>query len=312
MRQAAFRGRNYHGWLQLHADADARRAGASVAHYTNAAAPLLTRLPFVLTVHDLSVLRMPGMHPRARVMTTPVMLAAVQRAAAIVVPSDWTARELQRSLRVATRRITVIEHAPQDAASESRRSGSSVVDRHGLSDGAYILSVGTIEPRKNLTRLIEAFELVAVERPDLKLVLAGARGWHSDAILERVGESPLADRMVVTGHIAEPELIDLMRASAAVAYVSLYEGYGMPIIEAMAAGAPVVASRNSAMPQAAGGAAVLVDQHEAADIARGIREALGNRAELVAAGLNRTKGRDWTTVAAEHIDVYRWVTGTKR
>src|SRR5262245_61427456 len=90
--QSQLRGHNYHGWLQLFADADARRTGASIAHFTNAAAPLLTRLPFVLTVHDLSVLRMPRLHPQTRVATTPVMLAAVARAAAIIVPSDWTAR----------------------------------------------------------------------------------------------------------------------------------------------------------------------------------------------------------------------------
>jgi alpha-1,3-rhamnosyl/mannosyltransferase len=110
---------------------------------------------------------------------------------------------------------------------------------------------------------------------------------------------------VVTGYVPDTALATLITESALVAYVSLYEGFGMPVLDAMALGAPVVASRTTAMPQAAGGAAVLVDPRDEADIARGMAAALGDRDRLAARGRERAARRTWSDVAAEHVDVYR-------
>ncbi|MGI8927917.1 MAG: glycosyltransferase family 4 protein [Candidatus Limnocylindrales bacterium] len=311
-----FQAPNYHAWLQTRSDRDARRTSADIVHYTNAAAPLAARLPFVLTVHDLSVLRLPRFHPMARLATTPVMLSAVARARAIIVPSRWTRRELVRGLRVSAGRVTVIEHAPydgtQEAGAEDGVTGHETLERNGLKAGEFLLYVGTLEPRKNIHGLLAAFEQLAPEQPSMRLALVGAAGWHSEPIMRRIASSPVADRVVVTGHLEPAELLHLMRSCAAFAYVSVYEGYGMPIVEAMAAGAPVVTSRTTAMPEAAGGAAVLVDPFDPADICRGLRDALRRADELRVAGRARSAGRSWTTVAAEHIEVYRWAAGTKR
>ena len=296
---------NYNAWLQAYADRDARRTGANLVHYTNAAAPILGSLPYVLTVHDLSVISLPHFHPFLRVATIPVTLAAVARARAIVVPSDWVKGELVRVLRVSPRRIVVIEHAASDMPARIA-DPDGVAARFGLSPYRYLLSVGTIEPRKNVVRLVAAFEALAAKDPELRLVLAGAPGWRRSAIERRIAASRYVDRIVLTGYVSNEDAAALTSRAAAFCYVSTYEGFGLPVIESLALGAPVVTSDRTATPQAAGGAAVLVDPFDVADIARGIREAMARRVELSAAGPARVAGRNWDDVAREHSAVYEW------
>lgn len=296
---------NYHAWLQLHADRDALGSGANLVHYTNSAAPLRSSLPFVVTVHDLSLLRFPHFHPAARLATLPVTIIAIARARAIIVPSNWVRRELIRGLRVSPRRVVAIQHAASDSMAQVA-SATDVVSGLGLTPGAYLLSVGTIEPRKNVARLVGAFEMLAAEDPTLRLVLTGSPGWRRASIERRIVASPYFDRIQTTGYLSTTEVAALMLYATTVCYVSIYEGYGLPVIEALALGAPVVTSNRSAMPQTAGGAAVLVDPFDEADIARGIREATARRAELALAGPARVAGRTWADVADEHHEVYEW------
>ena len=277
------------------------RSARGLIHFTNAAAPLIGRIPYVLTVHDLSLARMPLTHPMARWGIVPINLAAVARARTVIVPSRWTARELQR-IGVDQRRMAVIGHAPALAAAVAP---SPILEQLNVSPGAYLLYFGTLEPRKNIARLVGAFERVSVANPQLRLVLAGAPGWHYSGIERRIASSPARDRIVVTGYLDDQDLAALIVDSAAVAYVSLYEGFGMPVLDAMALGAPVVTSRATAMPEAAGGAALLVDPRDEASIARGLEAAIAHRAELRALGLARAGARSWTAVAHEHVDVYR-------
>lgn len=302
--QRPFRSPNYHSWLQLYADRQAQRVDAELVHYTNAAAPIGTRLPYVLTVHDLSLVRLPHTHPVARLATVPVMLWSVARARAVVVPSAWTRRELER-LPIRRPRIVEIPHAPAPFPDDAGEA-ADVLAGLGLSARKYVLAVGTLEPRKNLVRLIGAFERLAGQNPGLSLVLAGAPGWRYRPILERARDSRFSERIVIPGYLSPGALAALTRESGAVAYVSVYEGFGMPVLDAMSIGAAVVASRRTAVPEAAGGAAVLVDPYDEADIARGLEQALARRAELVNAGRRRAARRTWHDVAAEHIEVYRW------
>lgn len=297
---------NYHAWLQLHADADARRAGASVVHYTNAEAPLRTRLPYVVTVHDLSLIRLPHLHPTARLMSAPLILGTILRAPAIVVPSDWVRRELVEGLRVAARRVVVIEHAPSDSIPPPP-AADYVTTRFRVAPGGYLLCVGTIEPRKNIERLVAAFERLADDDAELHLVLAGQPGWRRGPIERRIYASRWRDRIVVTGYVSADDAAALIDGAAVVCYVSIYEGYGLPVIEAMAHGKPVVTSDRTSMPQAAGGAAVLVNPFDVEDIVRGIRDARRRSDELGALGRLRAARRTWADVAAEHWSVYEWV-----
>ncbi len=291
----------FHAWMQLEADRAARSTGATLVHYTNAAAPIISRLPYVLTVHDLSVVRMPGSHPRRRRMIVPLNLAAIARARQVIVPSRWTARELHR-IGVASRRITVIAHAP---TLQPEAADLDAPARLGLGGSDYILYVGTLEPRKNIERLIAAFELLAARREELRLVLVGAPGWLYDGIEQRIESSPFRDRIVRPGYLAGPEVGGLIARCATFAYVSIYEGFGMPVLDAMPFGAAIVTSRTTAMPEAAGGAALLVDPRDPADIARGLDEAMSRRAELRELALARAAQRTWDDVAREHLAAYR-------
>ena len=292
---------SYHSWMQLRAERDARALDAGLIHFTNAAAPLAGRVPYVLTVHDLSLARMPLTHPAARWGIIPVNLVAVARARTVIVPSHWTARELEH-IGVAGRRIVVIPHAPALGATAAQ---GSIVERLHLQPQRYVLYFGTLEPRKNIARLVGAFERVSIERPWLRLVLAGAPGWRFSGIAKRIASSPARERIVLPGYVDDAGLATLIAGSAAVAYVSLYEGFGMPVLDAMALGAAVVTSRTTAMPEAAGGAALLIDPTDEADIARGLAAAIERRDELVALGHKRASARTWADVAAEHTEVYR-------
>ena len=300
-----FRGGHYHAWLQLHAPRAVRRRHADLVHFTNAAAPLLPGRPYVLTVHDLSVLRMPRSHPWARVATLPVSLLAMRRARQLIVPSRATADELAGGLGVDRDRITVVHHAPSPPGRLPTQSPGDLLARLGLRREGYLLATGTIEPRKNHLRLVEAFERLVAAGHDLRLVISGELGWYAEGLLRRIAASPVAERIVRTGYLPPGDLDSLIAASAAVCYVSLYEGYGLPVIEAMAVGAPVITSSVSSLPEVAGDAAVLVDPHDSAAIAAGIEEALGRRDELIAAGRARAAQRSWADVAHETLADYR-------
>jgi alpha-1,3-rhamnosyl/mannosyltransferase len=297
------RGRTYLSWLLREADRDARREGCRLVHYTNAFAPIRHGLPYVLTIQDLSLIRMPRAHPPARLAAIPVMVAAARAARFVIVPSEATRGELRRLLRVPDDRIVTIPLAAR------RPTGGAVtgeiLQRFDLQAGRYILTIGTIEPRKNHRRLLAAFERLAATDPDLKLVIAGSPGWGAGDFHRALARSDVRARVVVAGHRSDEEIAALLRDCAVMAYPSTYEGFGLPVLEAMALGVPVVTSRVSSLPEAAGGAAVLVDPHDVESIARGIADAADRRPGLIEAGLARIAGRTWLDVARETIEVYR-------
>ncbi|MBA3851892.1 MAG: glycosyltransferase family 4 protein [Chloroflexi bacterium] len=300
-----FRWRHYHAWLQRCADGDVRRTGASLVHYTNAAAPLRAGRPYVLTVHDLSVLRHPRYHPPLRLATLPLTLAAVRGARALIVPSTATRQELVRLFHVDREGVFEVPHgrdAERQAPDPLERR--PLLDELRLEEGRFILTTGTLEPRKNHGRLIQAFTELARADPGLRLVIAGAPGWGSKEVLRAIRQAPFPQRIVVTGYLPERDVDILTGACAAFVYVSLYEGFGLPIVEAMSIGAPVVTSGRSAMPEAAGGAAVLVDPLSPASIAAGIRRAVQDGARLRSAGQDWAAERPWSEVGRETVQVY--------
>ncbi len=302
---STFRGGHYIGWLLLHADRDARRLGCRLVHYTNGIAPPRTTRPFVLTIHDLSVIRMPRSHPLPRLASIPLLLMAARRAAHVIVPSEATAREAARVLRVPASRMSVVPHAAR--ALVRSNDEPALLQRFDLTPGGYVASLATIEPRKNLARLVTAYELLARKHPGLRLVLVGDQGWRSGPLGRLIGASPVRDRIVVTGYLDDDAVASIVANAAVLAYPSLYEGYGLPVIEAMALGTPVVTSDRSSLPEVAGGAAVLVDPSRPEAIAAGIAEAIARSGDLREAGLRRVAERSWADVADETLAVYERV-----
>src|SRR3954453_3213592 len=260
-----------------------RKDTADVLHCPTYRGPTRSRVPLVVTVHDLAVLR----HPEAFNRWTraysprivPRVLAAAQRVIAV---SEFTRRELIELLGVPDDKIRVVPNAVGD---EFTNVGEA-------EEGDYVLAVGTLEPRKNLARLVEA-----VQRTKRELRVVGARGWG--------GVEVGGNGVRWLGEVSDDELARLYRGAACVAYPSLYEGFGIPVLEAMACGAPVVTTRGTAMEEGADGAAVLVDAQDSAEIAAGIERAAADRDELVARGLERAGQFRWDSVAAATVQVYR-------
>jgi glycosyltransferase involved in cell wall biosynthesis len=200
----------------------------------------------------------------------------------VIAVSEFTKSELIDLLDVPEEKIRVIPNAVGEAFTN-----------HGPSaDGNYVLAVGTLEPRKNLPRIAEG-----ARRAGIELRVVGARGWGDVDVAE--------DGVRWLGDVPDAELARLYRGARCLAYVSMYEGFGIPVLEAMACGAPVVTSRGSGTEEVADGAAVLVDPRDPAEIAAGIERAVLRRDELVRRGLERARAFSWEAIADATVDVYR-------
>lgn len=248
-----------------------RARGLEVLHCTTFRGPLRTRIPTVLTVHDLAILRYPEVFPRWHRLYGSVGLRKVLRAAdAVVAVSEFTKQEVSALAGIPLERIRVV---PNGVDALFTPDGQSA-------DGSYVLAVATLEPRKNLGRVVEAARLAGAE-----LRVVGARGWGGVEVPGWVGE------------VTDAQLAELYRGARCVLSPSLYEGFGLPVVEAMACGAPVVTSRGTALEEIAGGAAILVDPHDVEAIADGIAQAERRRAELVPLGLARAGEFTWDRAA---------------
>jgi len=255
--------------------------GADVLHCPTFRAPLRSRVPLVVTVLDLAVLRHPELFNRwNRIYSRLTVARVVHAARRVIAISEFTKRELVELLGVEPAHVTVIGVPPR----------AGIAPEGDRADGDYVLAVGTLEPRKNLARAA-----AAAARAGIELRVAGAAGWGDGA--------PSGVRWL--GEISDDELGRQLRGARALVYPSLYEGFGIPILEAMAAGTPVVTSRGGATEEVAGGAAVLVDPHDPASIAAGIDEAASRRDELRRRGLERVRAFAWDDVARRTVAVYR-------
>jgi len=264
-----------------------REGSADVLHCPTYRGPLRSSRPLVVTVHDLAVFRHPDAFNRWTRSYSPYVVPRVLNAARrVIAVSEFTRRELVELLHVPDGKIRVVPNGVDPAFTHDGPAA----------DGDYVLTVGTLEPRKNLERLI-----AAARRSALELRVVGARGWG--------GVEASGNGVRWLGEVDDTELARLYRGARCVAYPSLYEGFGIPVLEAMACGAPVVTSRGTAMEEVADGAAVLVDPEDPLAIAAGIERAAADRQALVARGLERARAFSWQEVAASTVQVYREAIG---
>lgn len=274
--------------------------------------PLRTPARVVVTIHDLIHLLFPGFlpHPLALPYARHLLRRAVRRADRILTVSAATAADLEQHLGVARRRIDVIWNGVDDAfrrrieAPELARELAAV----GLSPG-YFLFLGNPKPHKNLERVVRAF--ARLPHDGRRLVIAGASAAvDSERLRQWARELALGERVVVLGHLAPGNLPALLQGALALIFPSLYEGFGLPLAEAMAAGTPVVASTTPALVEIAGGAAELVDPLDVGAIAGGMARLAADpqrRRELAQAGRTRAEAFRWETAAARTLAVYRRV-----
>jgi len=274
-------------WLDLawYPHVLARRAGgADVLHCPTYRGPVRGgRVPVVVTVHDVAVFRHPeAFPPWTRAYSRRVVPRVLRVARRIIAVSEFTAGELESVLRVPRAKVRVVPNGVD-----------AVFGPDGpRADGDYVLAVGTLEPRKNLARVIEATRRLGVE-----LRVAGARGWG--------GVEAHGDGVTWLGEVDDEELARLYRGALCLAYPSLYEGFGIPVLEAMACGTAVVTSAEGATAEVAGSAAVLVDPLDTTAIAGGIERAIAHRGELRPRGLERARAFSWDESARRTLDLYR-------
>jgi glycosyltransferase involved in cell wall biosynthesis len=288
----------------------AGRRGLRLFHGTNYDVPLWGGAAKVLTVHDLSQFVHPETHERRGVLRARRRLPLMARAAdAVLVPTEAMRREVGEYLKAAAGKVYVVHEAAR-ACFKPMEARAAVDALRGFGvGGEFLLAVGTIEPRKNLATLVRAFEEVLRERPDtsLRLVIAGGRGWLSGPLFESIERSPVRGRVVLTGYVSDKQLRALYSACRAFVYPSFYEGFGLPPLEAMSCGAPVIAGRTPATEEVTGGAARLFDPHDHAALARTLLEILDHddvRRALAEAGLARAAHFSWERAARATLDVY--------
>ncbi len=270
-----------------------RRVAPDVGHFQHVVPPRF-RGRAVVTVHDLSFERDPSwMSPRDRFVFKTMVPRSAKRADRVITVSERTKRDVIDHYDVDPAKVVVI---PNGVDSHYRPDGT----RH---NGApYLLFVGALQPRKDPLVAIEALELT---NADLRLVLVGPdKGSESAArrAAERLG---LGGRVEFAGHVERDELARLYRGASALVFPSRYEGFGLPVVEAMASGTPVVAAAAGAVPEVAGDAAVLVEPGDPVALAGGIERALADRERLVRAGLERARQFSWTETARRTLAVYR-------
>ena len=276
------------GWYLAALPARARRDRVDVLHCPTFRAPTRCAVPLVVTFHDVAVLRHPGtFNGWTRAYSALVLPRVARAAAAVVAVSEFTKGELVELLGVPPEKVRVI---PNGVGPRFRPEGPAL-------RGEYVLAVSTLEPRKNLGRLLEGFGRARLD--GCELLVVGALGWGD----VRIG----GDRVRWLGEVGDEELARLYRGARCVAYPSLYEGFGLPVLEAMACGASVLTSRAPAVGEVAGGAAVAVDGLDPDAIAAGLEEAVARREELGRAGLERAARFTWSEAARATLDVYHTV-----
>lgn len=299
-------------WLPFGLPARARRAGVDVLHCPGPNVPLRTgALPLVVTVHDDVAWAHPQWMGRANVLQHRLVLErALPRAAAVITSSGFTREALLARLKLDSERVHVVplgvdarfHREPDPASTDGPREG----------DLPYLLAVGTLQPRKNLEAALGAFERAVDAGLEHRLVVVGARGWRDAALLARVEGSRHAGRIRLAGFVADHELATLYRGADALLFPSRYEGFGLPALEAMASGTPVVAARAGALPEVIGDAGILVDRDDPDALATALLELLADadrQARLRAAGLRRAEGFTWAACAELTVAAYRTAAG---
>jgi glycosyltransferase involved in cell wall biosynthesis len=270
-----------------------RRLRPALGHF-NYVIPPAYRGPAVVTVHDISFERDPGlMSPRDRFFFRTFVPRSARRANRVIAVSERTKHDLVERYKVADERIVVTPNGVDPVFHPNGKAPERA---------PYVLFVGGIQPRKDPLTAVEALALVD---GDLSLVIVGAEKRGGDEVRSAVKRLGLEQRVELAGHVERDELATLYRGALCLVFPSRYEGFGLPVLEAMASGTPVVATAAGAVPEVAGDAAILVKPGDPAAIAAGIEQALSERERFVTAGIERAGHFSWTETARRTLAVYR-------
>ena len=279
-------------------------------------APLSCPVPIVVSVHDVSFLEHPEYFTRFRQWQLRVTVARTVRAAArILTPSEFSRCSILRAYNVSGDKVVVVPSAVSSAFRPVQRQSALelIQSRFGI-PGPFILTVGDLQPRKNHLGLIRAFEELLRANPQLphRLVMVGKNTWYSPEVRRFAGDSPVAERLHFAGFVDDEDLVHFYGACDLFVFPSFYEGFGLPILEAMACSRAVACSNTSAMPEVADSAGILFDPHSAGEMTRAMRDLLLDaelRGRMERLGAQRAARFSWQEAARKTLDVYYDVSG---
>jgi glycosyltransferase involved in cell wall biosynthesis len=293
-------------WARMAFPAIERWTGpVDVVHSPNFIAPP-ARVPVIVSVHDLAFVHSPELCRPEAARLEPLLWRAIERGAILHTGSDHVAAEICEHFGLPPERVARVY-----SGIATHASGGDPTAGHALAGGdRYVLAIGTIEPRKGLPGLVRAFDRVAGDDSCVRLVIVGGEGWGTDALDAAVAAARSADRVVRLGYVSDDAHADLLAGASVLAYPSLYEGFGHPPFEAMAAGVPVVTTNAGSLPEVVGDAAVFVAPGDDAALADALHRVLTDatlRAELVERGHVRSRAFPWSQSIDSFVALYRRV-----
>jgi glycosyltransferase involved in cell wall biosynthesis len=302
-------------WMQFMLPQLIKHTQPDLCHYTNASAPLWQNRPFVLTIHDASLFLHRQYHPLSRLLAIRTLLPTLaRRAAAIITVSEHARDDLAQTLRLPSDKIHVIYEAPPPEF-------EPVTDHHYLAQlrqryalpERYILYLGTLEPRKNLSRLVQSVSRLHRYGCRVPLVLAGPKGWRMNGFDQELERLTAESVVQYLGYVPATDLPGLYTLATLFAFPSLYEGFGLPPLEAMACGTPVLTSQSSAMAEVGGEAVYLINPYDVDALTDGLHHLLTNatlRAELSHRGRQHVRQYSWKQAAEATTAVYQQILQT--
>jgi len=276
-------------------------------------APPFCRVPVVVTIHDLAFERMPETFTRRGSFQLKLTVRrTAKKAARIATVSEYSRQDLLDIYKLPPEKVVVTYNGVESSFTlqpSVPNEAEEVRRRFGVSRD-FLLAVGSLQPRKNLVRLIRAYARLRSERQDFRpqLVIVGRKLWLASEIFDEVKRHPWVDDVILTGYVADEDLPALYRAARAFVYPSLFEGFGLPPLEAMACGTPVVTSDVSSLPEITGDAALLIDPNDERALANALIEVLNNdplRAELREKGIAQAKKFTWRDAAEKTLRLYQ-------
>lgn len=301
-------------WEQVRLPGLLRKEGIDLLHSPHYTLPVLSKGPVVVTIHDCSFFRYPQLHLAGkRLFFRTFIHLSARRGAALIAVSESTRRELLHFVRISPQKIHTVHEgvSPDFHPIRDDQRIQTVRARYDLPQD-FILFVGLIEPRKNLPDLLRAVKIVSKQHGNLQLVIAGRLGWKTREVFELLERLDLKSRIRLTGYIPQDDLPVLYNMSRFLVYPSQYEGFGLPVLEAMACGTPVITTQVSSMPEVAGDVGLLVPAGDVDALAQGIQRLWQDsalRRVMSDRGVQRAAGFTWERAARQTLEVYRHVLG---
>ena len=297
-------------WEQLWLPIDLHIKKVDIYHGTAARLPAINSSKYILTVYDMVAFKHPEFaSKRFSLYTRKLLKSAVRRADKIIAISEHTKKDIIEILKVPSEDVEVIYPGVDDIFKVMDKEWAySVIKRKYNLNKRFILSVGNLEPRKNTKNLLLAYKLLLDEHLNHQLVIVGPQGWKAQEIFDFVEKIGISENVIITGYVDSNEMPILYNAADVFVFPSLYEGFGLPPLEAMACGTPVVASNNSSLPEILGDAAIMVNPLNVEDIKERIKRVLFDktlREKMISLGLERVKDFSWEKTVRQTLEIYK-------